>query len=225
MLNLYLYGVVDSSVTRPDTVTCRVRVLVQTRPLRGHRPSLLLHPSLTAPQPLSSSPLHIACKGTSFHLLAYLFYLFNYSSPFSRSTANIMALNSRVRVRKFRSLLFQHPLIQLILIKLPARARIGPQRPKINGDENAVVNKHVRHQSGFGFGRVVSKIGPQRPAFGEAVKNASKEVSVPINSPWILQISSSCVSLPPFALVPRTQPSTICLDCENIYQGNNGCRC
>ncbi|KAL5486181.1 CLB4 [Sanghuangporus weigelae] len=54
------------------------------------------------------------------------------------------------------------------------RPRIGPQRPKLVGDENAnaLVSKHVKQASVGGPIRVPLKTGPQRPALGEVNPNA-----------------------------------------------------
>ncbi|KAI5117966.1 hypothetical protein M0805_001627 [Coniferiporia weirii] len=58
-----------------------------------------------------------------------------------------------------------------------ARARTGPQRPKIHSDENAILNRHVK-QPAAAPGRAPTKSGPQRPALGEVTSTAvNKQVT------------------------------------------------
>ncbi|CCM04313.1 uncharacterized protein FIBRA_06484 [Fibroporia radiculosa] len=65
-------------------------------------------------------------------------------------------------------------------VRLPMRNRTGPQRPKINGDENAT-SRHVRQSSSVaiqGVSRLphaavaAAKTGPQRPALSEVTTTA-----------------------------------------------------
>ncbi|KAH9919355.1 hypothetical protein B0H21DRAFT_671828, partial [Amylocystis lapponica] len=65
--------------------------------------------------------------------------------------------------------------------QLPMRTRTGPQRPKVNGDENAT-SRHVRQSSGIavaGASRVPHSVAAiknavvaQRPALGEVTTTA-----------------------------------------------------
>ncbi|KAH8118223.1 cyclin [Phellopilus nigrolimitatus] len=67
------------------------------------------------------------------------------------------------------------------------RARTGPQRPKVNSDENAIINKHVKQPSVVGPSRVFSKFGPQRPALGEVTSNAVNKQSAKIPGKGIIK--------------------------------------
>lgn len=67
------------------------------------------------------------------------------------------------------------------LTQLPTRSRVGPQRPKIHADENAIVTKNSIAASA----RVAVKAttGPQRPALGEVTAAVNKRVSSMALSP------------------------------------------
>lgn len=67
---------------------------------------------------------------------------------------------------------FLRPFTLIELRDVQFRPRTGPQRPKVGGDENAIVNKHVKHSSIGAPIRVTAKSGPQRPALGEVTANA-----------------------------------------------------
>lgn len=69
--------------------------------------------------------------------------------------------------------------------QLPTRSRVGPQRPKIHADENAIVTKNSIAASA----RVAVKVtsGPQRPALGEVTAVVNRRVSSKAPGPGQLE--------------------------------------
>ncbi|THH07153.1 hypothetical protein EW145_g3573 [Phellinidium pouzarii] len=67
------------------------------------------------------------------------------------------------------------------LHKFAARARTGPQRPKAAGDENAIINRHVKQPAAaIAAVRASAKFGPQRPALGELTSTAVNKQALKI---------------------------------------------